>query len=337
MNVFDSLAVNHWAGLIDAAAVLLVLGVWLLLDESFSFVRAVLRVGGVALIVAAAGEVLQRAIGLVQTTVLREAFSDAAEEGGGDDRSLVLLGVAAAALVAGAVLATFGPEAYDDEPLDDDDDGDEDDEEDEPVPAAVAPPPRAWSRTEVLGDAPERRDWDPDPEPLPEPRVRLGVPPRVVGVPLLALAVGLTLPTATGADEAPLSAIPFLGDLGLTQVAGHAVTGLIAGLALLAGVLALDVWERHVAAAAFGVAALGAGLGGAFLPVFGNDYWVAGATGAMAGLLLPTAFRVLRRLPAASRPALLTGVLGAAALLAMSMFLQAQVVKAVFEEQFSQF
>ena len=334
MDGFGSLPVNHWAGLVDAAAVLLVLGVWLLLDETFGFVRAVLRVGGAALIVAATGGVVQQAVGLVQVTVLRDAFAAASEEGGGDDRALVVLAVATAALVAGVVAATLGAEAYDDEAYDDEDD--EDDEE-EPEPAPAVPFRSAWSRTEVLGDAPERRAGDPEPEPLPEPREPLALPPRVVGVPLLALAVALALPTASRVDEAPVAAMSFLGDLSLVQVAGHAVTGLIAGLALLGGVLALDVWERRVVAAAFAVTALGAGLGGAFLAPLANDYWVAGVTGATAGLLLPTVFRVLRRLPAASRPALVTGALGAAAVLATSMFLNAHAVKAIFEAQFSQF
>jgi hypothetical protein len=334
MDAFEGLTVNHWAGLIDAAAVLVVLGVWPLLDESFSFLRAVLRVGGGALIVATAGVALQRAVGLVQAAVLSDVFSRGTDGETGDDRSLVILAVAVAALVAGAVVATHGTEAYDDEPPDDDE---EDEEDDVPAPARVALPMSAWSRTEVLGDAPERRAWDPEPEPLPEPRSSRGLPPRAVGVPLLALAVALTLPTAAQVGDNPFAAMPYLGDVGLLQGAGHAATGLIAGLALLGGVLALDVWERHVVAAAFAVTALGAGLGGAFLEPLANQYWVAGVTGGTVGLLLPAAFRVLRRMPAASRAALLTGVLGAAALLGASMFLGAHAVRVLFEESFSRF
>jgi len=332
VDVFESLHVNHWAGLIDAAAVLLVLGVWLLIDASFAFLRAVLRVAGAALLVAAAGVVVQRAVGLVHAGVLRETFAAATGEESTGDRSLVVLGVAAVALVAGVVLATLGAED-DDEAYDADLDDEE--EDDEPVPAPVAPPPSAWSRTEVLGDAPERGRWDPDPE--PEPSEPLGLTPRAHAVPLLALAVALALPTASRVGEAPLDAMPFLGDLGVLQAAGHAMTGLLAGLALLGGVLALGVDERRVVVPAFALTAIGAGLGGAFLPALANEHWVAGATGAMAGLLLPSGYRVLRRLPAASRGALVTGVLGAAALLAASMFLRAHAVKALFEEQFLRF
>ena len=315
MDFFGNQPVNHWAGLIDAAGVLVVLGLWLFLNDSYRWARAAVAVAGLGVLVLVAGSTLQ---GLGQVTT-EWVFSDTFEREG-NEGALARLGVAAAAFVVAAVAASQGREDHDDEP--------DDDEED------VAPPPSplpasVWSRTEVLGEAPERRDDDPEPRPVLERRVPFGVPGRVVAIPLLAVAAGVALPTiqVSAFDRTALT-----GDLTAWRIALHAGIGMLAGVALLGAVLALDVWERRLVTGAFAVTAAGAGLYGAYLPWLGNEWWVAAATGIAPGLLLPALLRTLRRLPAVPRHALVAGVTAA-----MVMFGGMTALRAtVFEKRYTE-
>jgi hypothetical protein len=195
---------------------------------------------------------------------------------------------------------------------------DEDRVEREPEPAYVAPA-RVWSSTEVLGDAPERPSRAPR---LPRAE-RVRVPSRGVAVPLLALAVGLGLPVA---PYGAVNGLIGVGHVRVAHVASHVLAGLIAGGALAAAALWLDVWERALVLGAFALLAVGVAVGAAFPRTVANGYWTFGAAGVAAGLVAPGVVRALRRIDPPGRLAILAGTGVAIALLAGVAFAQARAI-----------
>lgn len=282
-----------WLGLVDAAAVLAVLGVWLLLvDERWSSLRPVAGVAGVVLLALGAGQLLAR----MQSTMFQVALPHGAEADGFGPGPwlvalLIVLGVA-----AGILAATHGPGP---------DDVAEDDEpepvDEEPEPEYVAPA-RLWSDAEVVGDAPHH---DGSPPPAPEPRLRVDtLLSRGVAGPLLAVAFALALPVTGSVQRLPPGV---RGSAHPWQYAYHALGGVLVGGALLGAALWLDVWERRLVAFAFAVLAAGVALEHAFTGTFANPYWVPFATGLAAGLFAAALVRVLRRLRAPGRAHLVAG------------------------------
>jgi hypothetical protein len=295
----------HWLGLVAALGVLLAFALWwLVTDERWSAARAPVTVAGAVLLVTSTG-ILVRRLAIV-------AFYAAS---GGPFAAIehrwTNVGLAAVGVAAGLYVATYG--AADDDLPDEDDD------------APPAPPPipaRAWSSTEVLGDAPE--GLPDDEEDLDEPALPIAArfADRGVTVPLLAVAVALGLPATAliGGFGESGAAAPANAD----RVFKSLLSGVVVGVALLGAALALDVWERRLAAAAFALVALGAALG-IFAPDFlGNQYWSVLAWGLSAGLLAPAALRVLHRPLWGGRWPLIVGVAASVLLLGANDALSAR-------------
>jgi hypothetical protein len=289
----------HWLGLVAALGVLLALALWwVVTDERWSVARPVVTVTGAVLLLVPTGLIVRGVATLAYLVVDRGPFYRDAPH------RWEHLGLAVAGVVAGLFVATYGA-ADDDRPT-------------EAAPAAepVAIPARAWSPTEVLGDAPVGAPGEEAYEEPPVPRagaIAARVLDRGVIVPLLAVAVGLALPTSQ-----VLAGIGQFGspaEANADRVLKALLAGVIVGLGLLGAALALDVWERRLAVAAFALAAVGEGLAVAAPSFLGNEYWTALAVGLSAGLLAPAALRVLHRPLWRGRWPLLVGVAAAMLLL----------------------
>ncbi len=295
--VIPDLDAPSWAGLLDAGGVLAVLLVWLALGDATTRVRAAAGVSGGVLLVLAAGRAVER--------VSVVGFS-AAVPGGltGSNRSWLEVGLGLAGLAAGAVAATLHAHhvaLVDDDPA---------------APADLPPlPASVWSRTEVIGDAPEH-DGEVEPAPLPRPAQ------RGVAVPLLAVAAGIGLPVFSTLSSIERSfPIGFGGSsLHWYAIARHVLAGVLAGLAVLGAAVALDVWERRLGVVAFVLAAVGIGANTGWPRTFLNEYWTFAAIGLAAGLLAPATLAAVRRATGVDRRAVLAGVAAAFLLLGVSAY-----------------
>jgi hypothetical protein len=280
-----------WIGLVDAAGVVVAFGVWLfVVDERWAFLRPAVGVTGVLLLVI---QVAQRMSAL--TTTSFTLWSPFFRENDSGDPLLAILLLTGGA-VLGLVAATHGP-GPDDVP-----EAEEEEVEAEEREPAYAAPARAWSSTEVLGDAPHH---DGAPPPPPEPRLRVApLLSRGVAVPLLALALALALPvqSITEARSEPVHAPVHLAHYVL-----HGLTGLMLGLALLGAAVWLDIWERWLVAVAFALVAAGSVVEAAWPVTLSNENWIYFASGLGAGLAAPALLRVLRRLRAPGRLPLVAG------------------------------
>ncbi|HEU0132767.1 MAG TPA: hypothetical protein VFQ85_17440 [Mycobacteriales bacterium] len=333
--MFGEAQVNHWFGLVDAGAVLLLLGVWVLLDDTRRWLRHAAVAMGAALLLAVAGSAVARIQSIASIVSIRDFFE---EDKGRHVFDLVLLAVTT---VAGLVFVAF---ARDDTAPAADDDGadlDEEDDDDGVVEEPVSLPQSAWSRSEVVGTT---SHWDEPEEPAPAPARRLprlprlrepaaGWPSRGIALPVLAVAVGASLPMGgLGPALVPGSFNTAAAGGGtLLQLLRHAADGLVVGGAVLGVTLALDVWERRLVLWAFLLAALGAGLGGATFEPFGNEFWVMAAIGAATGLLVASAVRVLRSARTLRRSAFGAGVAGALLLLSAQAVVLGRIFASGFE------
>jgi hypothetical protein len=298
----------HWLALVAALGVLLTLALWwVVTDERWSAARPAVTVAGAVLLLTTAGLLVRRIGTLTYVAAGRGSFlpSDSGH-------AWLDVGLAAVGVAAGLAFATYAA-GDDDRPAD----------VGVPAPAPEYIPARAWSPTEVLGDAPgEPDDEEPDEESYgdadedpDEPRVPITarVLDRGVTVPLLAVALALALPTQV---------LPGFGGLDRTAYPANAdrvlralLAGLLVGGALLGAALALDVWERRRTAAAFALLVVGVVLGVLSPRILGNEYWTVCAWGLSAGLVAPAVLRVLHRPVWGGRSPLLVGVAGAVLLL----------------------
>jgi hypothetical protein len=299
----------HWIGLLDALGVLLALGLWLVLvDEAWARLRMVAGAAGAVLLLLVTGRALDRLAAFGAALGFPGFFS-----GPDDGRHLLDLALVSVSFGIGLVAGAYGVSS-------DDEVAAEPDEEDvTPEPERPPIPARAWSSTEVLGeaDALEHGAAAGDADGTEPPRLPRTLDPaamRGVAVPLLAVAIGLGLPVLSfTTSDRTFTLFGTGAHPGAAGIAAHVLAGLVAGGALLGTAVALDVWERRLAALSFALLAVGVGMHASWPAPFANEVWSVVAIGLAGGLLAPAALRVLRRALRGDRTALVTG--GVAALL----------------------
>ncbi len=301
-----------WTGLFDAAGVLLALGVWFVVrSEAWSRLRDHAGVAGSVLLLLVAG----RQLAVLSATGFPVGFPGffGVDE---SDRNLLGLALLLGCAAAGVFAASYG--SGDDDLERGADTDAEPEPEPEPVVVAAPIPTRAWSRTEVLDDRPERdaprvpraarartlpRPWADDPATF-----------RTVAVPLLAVALAVALPLQAQPVSGGFDSFGIVPQGSFAEVVAHLLTGLLVGGALLGTAIALDVWESRLAVSAFALSALVLGVHRAWPGMTANDLWAPAMIGLAAGLLAPAVPRVLRGLVVVDRPTLVAGAAVALAL-----------------------
>lgn len=315
---------DRWAGLLVAAGVLLSMALWFVARYSGKRVRAVVHV------LAAAYLVYATAIALSRTSIIGYLFGYQdfpTRRGDAPDLPtlVVLLAVGTVTGLAIAILlrpAADGPDAayYDEDDelgedddldelddLDDgfDDDGDDEAEDVEAAPAEPTVPAPISGRTEVIGEEPADAHWSTnviDREPRAFPLPMRGA---TVALLLVALALALPLPQPGFAFSNDYDLLR-ISDIDAWDAASMIASGYATGLALLFAALLLRARDLPVVALAFGAVAAGQGFATAYPDTIGHDEWLMVGVGLVAGLLLPTVLRLVRRVD--TRDAVATGI-----------------------------
>jgi hypothetical protein len=321
---------ERWVGLLTALGVLLPAALWFVLDRLRPRGRNVVTAVGATFLLVAAAQALTRTSILGFLLGYGESFGEGSGGRGGRtvaDVLLLLVGLAAGLALALA-LRVREPEpaaALVDEPAEEADEDSEDSEEsddDEPV----------TGDTEVVGADAKAAYWSSHVSDAPA-RAVPAVPVGPRQLLFLVVALGLALPALRfGLDASFLLGSIFRGnDVNALMAFAMLLEGAITGFALLAAAMWLGKRDLPMVAAGFVLVALGQGLASSFPDTFSNEFWFATAIGLTAGLLLPSALRLLSGLDTEDRAALATAVVVAVALLAGVAVLQARAMRSGVE------
>jgi hypothetical protein len=303
----------RWAGLLVAFGVMLPMLLWVVVQKAGRVTRGVVSVMSAVFLLYAAGSAIGRT-SIVGLLISYREFGPSSDlDFDVAHLTLLLLGGGLAGLLVAGLLRGRA------------DAGEPVTAAEDEVEAPVEETPPIAGRTEVLGDEPATEHWATR---LVDREPRQPAPEREGGgsvTALLLAALGLAVPlSGFGFPFSARFSLARLVEPDAWDVAALVAEGLLAGFALL--LAALELRPRHVPVIglAFLLVATGQGAVSAFPETFDKQTWYLVGTGLAAGLLLPAALRLLRRV--VTRDALVTaaGVLLAVATIVASSALDSQ-------------